>query len=53
MQPMYQLFERSTWHSAQDTRQSIAVLERFRIEPDGRLGAGDLAGLPLPEGLGE
>lgn len=51
--PMHQLFERSTWHSAQHTRQLIAVLERFGIEPQGRLTAEDLAGLPLPEGLWE
>jgi hypothetical protein len=51
--PMHQLFERSTWHSAQHTRQMIAVLERFGIEPQGRLTAEDLAGLPLPEGLWE
>lgn len=51
--PMHQLFERSTWHSAQHTRQLIAVLERFGIEPDGRLSADNLAGLPLPEGLWE
>jgi hypothetical protein len=51
--PMHQLFERSTWHSAQHTRQMIAVLERFGIEPDVRLTAEDLAGLPLPEGLWE
>ncbi len=49
--PMHQLFERSTWHSAQHARQLIAVLERFGTEPDGRLTAQDLAGLPLPEGL--
>jgi len=53
MPPMHQLFERSTWHSAQHTRQMIAVLERFGIEPDGRLSAEDLAGLPLPEGIWE
>ena len=47
--PMHQLFERSTWHSAQHTRQMIAVLERFGIDPDRRLSADDLAGLPLPE----
>lgn len=47
--PMHQLFERSTWHSAQHTRQMIAILERFQIEPAGRLSAVDLAGLPLPE----
>jgi len=51
--PMHQLFERSTWHSAQHTRQLIAVLERFGIEPQGRLTAEDLAGLPLPDGLWE
>lgn len=51
--PMHQLFERSTWHSAQHTRQLIAVLERFGIEPSGRLRPDDLAGLPLPEGLWE
>jgi hypothetical protein len=50
---MHQLFERSTWHSAQHTRQLIAVLERFGIEPDFRLTSDDLAGLPLPEGLWE
>jgi hypothetical protein len=47
--PMHQLFERSTWHSAQHTRQMIAILERFGIQPAGRLSADDLAGLPLPE----
>jgi hypothetical protein len=51
--PMHQLLERSTWHSAQHTRQLIAVLERFGIQPDGRLATEDLAGLPLPEGLWE
>lgn len=53
MQPMHQLFERSTWHSAQHARQLQAVLDRFGIEPDGRLGSEDLAGLPLPERLWE
>ena len=51
--PLHQLFERSTWHSAQHTRQLIAVLDRFGIEPQGRLTAEDLAGLPLPEGVWE
>lgn len=53
MQPIYMLYERSTWHSAQHARQLAAVLERLGIEPDGRLTADDLAGLPLPEGLWE
>jgi len=51
--PMHMLLERSTWHSAQHSRQLIAVLERFGIEPDGRLTPEDLAGLPLPERLWE
>jgi hypothetical protein len=51
--PTHQLLERSTWHSAQHTRQLIAVLERFGIEPDRGLNQSDLAGLPLPEGLWE
>jgi hypothetical protein len=53
MQPVAMLFERSTWHCAQHARQLAAVLERFGIEPDGRLTKEDLAGLPLPEGLWE
>ena len=51
--PLHQLFERSTWHSAQHARQMIAVLERFGIEPDDRLTSEDLAGLPLPERIWE
>jgi len=51
--PLHMLLERSTWHSAQHSRQLIAVLERFGIEPDGRLTPEDLAGLPLPERLWE
>jgi len=53
MQPLYMLYERSTWHSAQHGRQLAAVLERFGIEPNGPLTKEDLAGLPLPERLWE
>jgi hypothetical protein len=53
MQPIYMLYERSTWHSAQHVRQLAAVLERFGIQPDRPLTAEDLAGLPLPERLWE
>lgn len=52
-QPLHELLERSTWHSAQHARQLIHVLERFGIEPNGRLTPQDLAGLPLPERLFE
>lgn len=53
MQPTAMVFERSTWHSAQHARQIAHVLERFGIEPNGRLTPEDLAGLPLPERLFE
>lgn len=53
MQPMHQLLERSTWHSAQHGRQLMAVLARYGIKPDGPLTQEQLAGLPLPERLFE
>ena len=53
MQPMAMVFERSTWHSAQHSRQLAHVLERMGIKPDGKLTSADLAGLPLPERLFE
>jgi DinB superfamily len=52
-QPMHQVLERSAWHSAQHARQLVALVERYGIEPDGRLTSEDLAGLPLPERLWE
>jgi len=52
-QPMHQLLERSTWHSAQHARQLAAVLERYGIQPERRPTPQDLAGLPLPERLWE
>jgi len=53
MQPLTVVFERSTWHSAQHSRQLADVLERFKIQPDRKLTPQDLAGLPLPERLYE
>ena len=53
MQPISMVFERSTWHSAQHSRQIAHVLERMGIKPDGPLTPEDLAGLPLPERLFE
>ncbi len=53
MQPLTVVFERSTWHSAQHSRQLADVLERFGIRPDGQLTPQDYAGLPLPERLYE
>jgi hypothetical protein len=53
MQPMHQVFERSTWHSAQHARQLMAILPRYGLEPGGPLQPAHLEGLPLPEGLWE
>jgi glutaredoxin/uncharacterized damage-inducible protein DinB len=53
VRPLHELLERCTWHSAQHARQIIAVLERFGIEPQGRLTSADYAGLPMPQGLWE
>jgi hypothetical protein len=52
-QELHEVFERSTWHSAQHVRQLADVLDRFGIEPEGRLTAEDLKGLPLPERIWE
>ena len=52
-QPVHMIFERSTWHSAQHTRQLAAVLESAGITPNQPLTAEQLAGLPLPERLWE
>ncbi|MGH8704854.1 MAG: glutaredoxin domain-containing protein [Burkholderiales bacterium] len=45
---MHEVLERTAWHSAQHARQLMLILETLNIEPDGRLTASDLAGLPLP-----
>jgi hypothetical protein len=53
-QPLHQVLERSTWHSAQHVRQIAHVLqERYGIAPRRPLAPEELAGLPLPERLFE
>jgi hypothetical protein len=52
-QPLHQVLERSTWHSAQHGRQLAHLLERYGIQPDRPLTQAELAGLPLPERLFE
>ena len=47
--PVHVVLERAVWHPAQHVRQLMLILETLNIEPDRRLGAADLAGLPLPE----
>ncbi|WP_213233516.1 glutaredoxin domain-containing protein [Caballeronia sp. NK8] len=51
--PMHQFLERSTWHSAQHTRQLIALLSDKGIELPAKLEADDYAGLPMPKKLWE
>ncbi|HKI65611.1 MAG TPA: glutaredoxin domain-containing protein [Burkholderiales bacterium] len=46
---VHEVLERSAWHPAQHARQLMLLLEELGIEPDGRLTADDLSGLPLPE----
>jgi glutaredoxin len=48
-QSLLATLERTTWHSAQHTRQLMVVLEANKIEVDGPLTSEDLQGLPLPE----
>jgi len=48
-QSMHVVLERTAWHPAQHTRQLMLILDTLNIEPDGRLTAADLAGLPLPD----
>lgn len=43
------VLERTVWHPAQHTRQLMLILETLGIEPERRLTAEDLAGLPLPD----
>ena len=48
-QALHVVLERTVWHPAQHTRQLMLILESLGIEPDRRLTADDLAGLPLPD----
>ena len=48
-QPLHLVLERTVWHPTQHTRQLMLILESLNIEPDRRLTAADLAGLPLPD----
>lgn len=48
-QTLHEVFERTTWHSAQHTRQLMFVLETIGTPIDRPLTKDDLAGLPLPE----
>jgi glutaredoxin len=51
VQPLHHVLERSTWHSAQHTRQIISVLQGFGVAVERPLTEKDYAGLPMPTGL--
>ncbi len=46
---LHEVFERTTWHSAQHVRQLCLVLDGLGVEPDRPLSDVDLQGLPVPE----
>ena len=47
-QSLHEFLERSTWHSAQHTRQLALVVEGLGMKPVRPLGDAELDGLPLP-----
>lgn len=53
VQSAHDVFERTTWHSAQHCRQLAVVLERLGIAPIAPLTPEQIQGLPLPEGIWE
>jgi glutaredoxin len=52
-QSLHWFLERSTWHSAQHSRQIEEVLKRLGIEPRRKLAPELLEGLPLPKRVWE
>jgi len=53
LQAAHDVFERSTWHSAQHCRQLAVVLEGYGVTPQRPLTPEQTQGLPLPAGLWE
>lgn len=51
VQPLHGVLERTAWHVAQHARQLQSLVEQAGMEPDVRLTARELGGLPLPDGL--
>lgn len=50
-QPLHEVLERTTWHSAQHARQVMSLLEQQGIAPERPLGPSEIEGLPVPEKL--
>ena len=53
VQPVHQVLERSTWHSAQHVRQLASVLDDFGLQGSSKLKPGVYDGLPMPAGIWE
>jgi glutaredoxin len=50
-QPLHQILERGTWHSAQHTRQLNHVLDSFDVPVEKPIAAGAYDGLPMPKAI--
>lgn len=50
-QPLPGVLERTAWHVAQHARQLEHIIRGLGLAPAAALGAPELAGLPLPEGV--
>lgn len=50
-EPLHDLLERTTWHSAQHVRHLMLFLSWIGVEPDRPITEQDLAGLPLPDAV--
>lgn len=53
LQPVHQLLERSTWHSAQHVRQLGVALDSFGLEGSAKIDPKAYEGLPMPKGVWE
>jgi glutaredoxin len=51
VQPLHGVLERTAWHVAQHVRQLESLVREAGLAPDAPLGAAELDGLPLPEGV--
>jgi glutaredoxin len=50
-QPLHQILERGTWHSAQHTRQLNHVLDGFEVAVENPILASAYDGLPMPKAI--
>jgi len=53
VQPLHQMLDRATWHSAQHTRQLNTVLDGYAITVRGGIDPAAYIGLPMPKAVWE